>query len=153
MTETAVRLRFPAKAEYLLLARLVVGGVLRRLTYDERDVADLKLAVSEACGNAVRHAYPAGSPGGVEVELVPCGDRLELVVADTGAGIDLPVPETPPPPSEEGGMGLSIIRTVVDGLEIGRGPGGRGTVVHMTKLVGAAPVGAGDSRPGRAPDV
>ena len=57
MTERVVRLTFPAKAEYLLLARLALSGLARELPLDDELVADLKLAVTEACGNAVRHAY------------------------------------------------------------------------------------------------
>ena len=116
MTSEAVQLRFPARAD-LLLARLAVTGVARRMALGRTEVADLKLAVTEACSNAVRHAYsPAGS-GEIELELLASDDRLELVVEDHGAGIALPVPP-PPKPSERGGMGFAIIRAVVDELEV-----------------------------------
>jgi serine/threonine-protein kinase RsbW len=136
MADAPVRLCFPAKTEYLLLARLAVAGVVRSLPFGQQDVADLKLAVTEACANAVRHAYAAGVRGEVELDLVPGPDRLDVVVEDWGSGIPLPLPEPPDRPTESGGMGLSIIRTVVDELEIAHGADGRGTVVHMTKLVG-----------------
>ncbi len=113
-----------------MLARLAVAGVARAVPLSQEDVSDLKLAVTEACGNAVRHAYPSGRLGEIELDLVPGVDRLELVVEDHGAGIALPVVEREP--SEVGGMGLSIIRAVVDELEVGPGDEG-GTVVHMTK--------------------
>lgn len=142
MSAEAVHLRFPARAEYLLLARLAVSGVARRTGLGGKEVADLKLAVTEACSNAVRHAYPASLSGVIELELVTGDDRLELVVEDHGAGF---VPPSPAPvsPSERGGMGLPIIRAVVDELVIGPGADG-GTVVHMTKLAaGARPDGDG----------
>ena len=47
----------PAKAEYLILARLALAGIAREVPMSESALADLKLAVTEACGNAVRHAY------------------------------------------------------------------------------------------------
>ena len=130
MRSQAVHLRFPAKAEYLLLARLAVAGVARGVPLAHEEVNDLKLAVTEACGNAVRHAYRSGPLGEIALDPVPGPGRLELVVEDHGAGIELPVAERAP--SEAGGMGLSIIRAVVDELEVGPGPDG-GTVVHMTK--------------------
>jgi serine/threonine-protein kinase RsbW len=131
MSTDAVRLCFPAKPEYLLLARLAVAGVARRMTLGGREVADLKLAVTEACSNAVRHAY-ADRPGGeIELEFVVSDDCLELVVEDHGIGIALPVPDVAP--SELGGMGLPIIRAVVDELEIRQSADGTGTVVHMRK--------------------
>jgi serine/threonine-protein kinase RsbW len=113
-----------------LLARLAVAGVARAVPLGQEEVTDLELAVTEACGNAVRHAYPSGPLGEIELDLVAGADRLELVVEDHGAGIELPVVEREP--SEAGGMGLAIIRAVVDELEVGPGAGG-GTVVHMTK--------------------
>ena len=53
-------------------------------------LADLRLAVTEACGNAVRHAYGDGGDGPVEVAFVVNEDRLEMIVADSGAGLALP---------------------------------------------------------------
>jgi serine/threonine-protein kinase RsbW len=97
-----------------------------------KEVADLKLAVTEACSNAIRHAYADGPPGDIVLELVLARDRLELVVEDYGIGIALPLPEVEP--SEQGGMGLPIMRAVVDDLEIRPSEEGTGTVVHMTKL-------------------
>ncbi len=148
MTETAVRLSFPAKSEYLLLARLAVAGVARGLPFGQEEIVDLKLAITEACGNVVRHAYSdRDGAGEVEIDLVPGPDRLEIVVEDRGSGIPLPVPETPAAPTESGGMGLSIMRSVVDELQVERGPGGRGTVVHMTKLTEARGGRRGVGRP------
>lgn len=133
MAEAAVRISFPAKPEYLLLARLAVAGVARALPLAEREIADLKLAVTEACGNAIRHAYSVEAVGEVELELVLGDDRLDVIVMDRGEGIELPVRVSRMEPKETGGMGLPIIRAVVDELDVRRGPGGRGTIVRMTK--------------------
>lgn len=129
-----VTLSFPAKADYLLLARLALGGLARRLPVDADALADLKLAVTEACGNAVRHAYADGDGGPVAVALVVHSDRLEMIVEDQGAGIDRPrADEWEVNQLPEGGMGMAIMRAVVDELDITAGADGRGTVVHMTK--------------------
>ena len=133
MAEEAVRISFPAKPEYLLLARLAVAEVSRALPLAEREITDLKLAVTEACGNAIRHAYSAETGGEVELELVPGHGRLDVIVVDRGDGIELPVRMSRMDPKETGGMGLPIIRAVVDELDVKRGPGGRGTIVRMTK--------------------
>jgi serine/threonine-protein kinase RsbW len=144
-SETVVRLSFPAKPDYLLLARLALAGVARSLPVGPELLADLKLAVTEACGNAVRHAYDAGE-GSVDLEFVLADDRLEMIVEDQGAGIALPVEELVADSPEEalsergnGGMGMAIIRAIVDELDVRDGRGGRGTVVHMTKYLEAAP--------------
>ncbi len=140
MAEAVVRLRFPAKADYLLLARLALAGVARSLPVDQEVLADLKLAVTEACGNAVRHAYDAGE-GSVGVAFVVDGDRLEMIVEDQGSGIALPPLDAEwaaSGPLPEGGMGMAIIRAIVDELEVRDGSDGHGTVVHMTKYLAAA---------------
>ena len=62
-----VVLEVPAKPEYLLLARLAATGVGRSAGASEETVADLKLAITEAVANVVRHAYPEGTPGRVTV--------------------------------------------------------------------------------------
>jgi serine/threonine-protein kinase RsbW len=138
-SESVVTLSFPAKADYLLLARLALGGLARRLPVDPDALADLKLAVTEACGNVVRHAYADGDGGPVAVALVVHPDRLEMIVEDRGAGMDRPrADEWEVDQLPEGGMGMAIMRAVVDELDVGAGADGRGTVVHMTKYFAPA---------------
>lgn len=136
MTERVVRLTFPAKADYLLLARLTLSGLARELPLDDELLADLKLAVTEACGNVVRHAY-AGAEGDVSVVFVIDDSRLLMTVEDQGEGIH--VPDALEDEAEvlsrplESGMGMPIIRAVVDELAVEQGSDGRGTVVRMVK--------------------
>jgi len=145
MNDATIRLTFPAKADYLLLARLALGGVVREMPVGPELLADLRLAVTEACGNAVRHAYGDGG-GSVEVAFLVSDDRLEMVVEDTGSGLELPLIEQllePAPPAAtvepaDGGMGIAIIRAIVDELDVRSGADGRGTVVHMTKYLSDA---------------
>jgi serine/threonine-protein kinase RsbW len=142
-----VRLSFPAKPDYLLLARLALAGVARTLPIGPELLADLKLAVTEACGNAVRHAYDPGE-GTVDLAFVLADDRLDLIVEDSGTGIRVPaealvaepMPVAAPETRQvrESGMGMAIIRAIVDELEVRGGTGGRGTVVHMTKYLDPA---------------
>jgi len=140
-----VRLTFPARAEYLLLARLALVGLARSLPFDTETVADLKLAVTEACGNVVRHAYASGD-GHVSVTYVVDTDRFEMIVEDDGTGLapvsfelgvadEAETGELAEPATQ--GMGMAIIRAVVDELDIGDRPEGAGTRVRMTKLLQA----------------
>jgi serine/threonine-protein kinase RsbW len=127
-----VRLRMPARAEYLLLGRLALAGLARTVPLDPELLADLKLAVTEACANAVRHAYEA------EGSMTLCfsvDERLVRIdVEDEGTGFEAQqVDEWEPNSLSEDGMGLAIIRAVVDDLEIRSGEGGRGTRLTLTK--------------------
>jgi serine/threonine-protein kinase RsbW len=127
-----VVLEVPAKPEFLLLARLAATGVGRSAGASEETIADLKLAVTEAVANAVRHAYPPDSPGRVSVELSADGGRLEIAVSDDGRGLgDAELTSDGPSEPGESGMGLSIIRAIADEVEVGAGPDGRGTRVRF----------------------
>lgn len=133
MTPQVLELSFPAQASYLVLARLGLAGVAPTAHLDPMEIADMKLAVTEACANAVRHAYPDGSDGTVVVRMAVADGALTVEVADTGCGLEASRPRKPDPDTAgEGGMGLSIIRAVVDELDI-ETPAAGGTIVRFTK--------------------
>ena len=131
--ESAVRLTIPAKPEYITLGRLALTGLSRLRSLPQETLADLKLALTEACSNCVRHAYPEGG-GSVEIvyDLLP--DRLVIEVADDGEGFE---PHAGDEHGElsEGGLGIAIIRSIADELEIGTGTDGRGSRLRFVKLL------------------
>ena len=121
----AVRLCIPAKPEYISLGRLALTGLSRLRTFPDDALADLKLALTEACTNSVRHAYDGGE-GVVEIvyELHP--DRLVVEVTDSGEGFehDVARPDEEADELVEGGLGIAIIEALADELEISRRNGG-----------------------------
>lgn len=130
-----VRLTIPAKAEYITLVRLALSGLSSFRSFDEETLGDLKLAVTEACSNSVRHAYRDGRAGSVEVvyELHP--DRLVVEVSDDGEGFaldrSLPVESS----LTEGGLGIAIIRELADELELGVRESGKGSRLRFVKFI------------------
>ncbi len=130
----SVRLTIPAKAEYITLGRLALTGLSRLRALPQETIADLKLALTEACSNSVRHAYENGE-GSVEIMYELQRDRLVIEVADTGAGFDPRQHERDVEDFTEGGLGIAIIRSVADELEIGAGEGGRGSRLRFVKLL------------------
>ena len=138
MSRDVVRLVIPASTEYLIIARLALAGISRGTPIDESTLADLKLAVTEACGNAVRHAQPSDRSV-VRVDFGVEDGAIEIRVEDEGPGIG-PIATGDEPRDElaESGMGLAIIRALVDDFEIRDGESGRGTVVRMRKHLAPA---------------
>jgi serine/threonine-protein kinase RsbW len=130
----AVRLTIPAKAEYITLCRLALTGISRLRPLSEETLADLKLALTEACSNSVRHAYRDGD-GRVEIvyELEP--DRLAIEVTDDGAGFEAQRPLAGDEELSEGGLGIAIIRAIADELELGPKPDGPGSRLRFVKLL------------------
>jgi len=130
-----VRLTIPAKAEYITLVRLALGGLagLRRLS--EEALGDMKLAVTEACTNSVRHGYNDGE-GTVEVVYELQDDRLVVEVADDGPGFD-PAGDRPTGDGlAEGGLGIAIIQAVSDEFEAGKQADGSGSRLRFVKFLG-----------------
>jgi serine/threonine-protein kinase RsbW len=134
-TPYAVELTIPPKAEYLVLCRLVLSGLARVREIDEEVLADLKLAVTEACSNSIRHAYRNGREGEVGVRYELGAEYLAVEVIDEGSGFALELANVDAEELQEEGMGISIIRAVMDELELGRGPDGRGSRVRFTKYL------------------
>ena len=128
-----VHLRIPARAEYIALARLALSGLADIVDLSEELVADLKLALTEAVSNSVRHAY-ADEGGFVSIAYELSRGALAIEVVDDGEGFD---PERPPllegEELTEGGLGIAIIRTIADELELHSQPGARGSRLRFAK--------------------
>ena len=131
-----VRLTIPAKPEYIALSRLALAGLSRVRPFSEEDLADLKLAITEACSNSVRHAYDGGD-GTVEIRYVLEGDRITIEVADDGAGFDHQNRHGNGDSDDlaEGGLGIAIIRSIADELEIGTRETGGGSRLRFMKTL------------------
>jgi len=129
----SVRLRVPARAEYVALARLALSGLADIVALPEELLADLKLALTEAVSNSVRHAYADGA-GFVSIAYELSGDALTVEVVDDGQGFD---PNRPPTLEgeelTEGGLGIAIIRTIADEFELSSRPGVRGSRLRFVK--------------------
>lgn len=119
-TPGVVALTIPAKPEYIALARLALSGLAQVRPLEPETLADLKLALTEACSNSVRHAYRKGRSGKVDVRYELDGSRLAVEVVDEGSGFDVSSAATDGGLGEldEGGLGLAIIRALTDELAI-----------------------------------
>ncbi|HZH58930.1 MAG TPA: ATP-binding protein, partial [Metabacillus sp.] len=62
-----IEMKVPAKPEYVGIIRLTLSGIASRMGYSYDDIEDLKIATSEACTNAVQHAYKKSEEGEVVV--------------------------------------------------------------------------------------
>jgi serine/threonine-protein kinase RsbW len=129
-----VRLTIPAKAEYITLVRLALSGLSGLRPLSDEALGDMKLAVTEACTNSVRHGYSNGE-GTVEVvyELLP--DRLVVEVADDGPGFDAAGDRPLRDGLAEGGLGIAIIQAVSDEFEAGKQAGGGGSRLRFVKFL------------------
>lgn len=129
-----ISLTLPSSPGYVLLARLVVAQVGRLAGFGPEDIYDLKLAVTEAATNVIRHA--AVESYEVEYRVLP--RAVEITVIDTGGGFN--VADLTRAPDGQGGFGLAVIRDLVDELVLDSTQGG-GTRLKMIRR--ASPPGNG----------
>lgn len=120
MTEV-VELEIPARPEFVALARLVVSSMASTdavLTDDQVD--DLKIAVSEACTNAIEAHGMVSTEEGVLLRCWSDDRGLQVTIVDRGPGFDPstlpdhPLPTDPDRLKFERGLGIPLIRALVD---------------------------------------
>ncbi|MEH7253050.1 anti-sigma B factor RsbW [Neobacillus niacini] len=137
-----VEMKIPAKPEYVGVIRLTISGIASRMGYTYEEIEDIKIAVSEACTNAVQHAYPDGEGGEVIVGFGIYEDKLETMVADSGKSFNfLQTKSELGPYTEsstvdqlsEGGLGLFLIETLMDEVRV---MNRSGVTVFMVKYLG-----------------
>ena len=132
----SVRLTIPARPEFITLGRLALSALSRVRPVSEETLSDLKLALTEACTNSVRHAYQDGREGVVEIVYLLEPDRMVVEVADDGEGFAPDeLLEDPEGGLSEGGLGIAIIRAVADEVEFGERETG-GSRLRFVKFLG-----------------
>ena len=109
--DSDIRLSLPARPENVAVVRHVLGALAESLALPRAVSEDMRLAVTEACTNVVRHAYNDEN-GKIDVIVRPQGEALEVIVADTGRGIG------PSPDTEGPGLGLPLIAALADSLHV-----------------------------------
>ena len=124
-TRTGMELSLPAVPTSVRETRAEITAVLVELGVDERVRDDIRLCISEAVTNVVRHAYPL-KPGMVQVVLEQVGPRIDVTVTDSGSGIG-----GKREPSELGGYGLEIMKQLTSQFDVRSTPEA-GTTISMS---------------------
>ncbi len=137
--ERKFTLLVPSSTENLALIREFVTSVGLQAGLTEEEVAKIELAVDEGCANVIEHAYGHDVTKEVVVRATLDEDALWIKVVDTGRGFD---------PNEvreddlhelieqhkSGGLGLRLIRTLMDEVHYEIVPGQRNELHMMKKL-------------------
>ncbi|KZB90947.1 anti-sigma B factor RsbW [Bacillus sp. VT 712] len=136
-----VEMKIPAKPDYVAIIRLTLSGVANRMGFSYDDIEDMKIAISEACTNAVQHAYKEDENGEVKVGFGLFPDRLEIMVVDKGESFNFEELKEKIGPYEtakevemlpEGGLGLYLIETLMDEVKM---MNSKGVTLMMTKYL------------------
>jgi anti-sigma regulatory factor (Ser/Thr protein kinase) len=130
---TELRLGLAARPENLALVRQALAGLADAVSIPDEPLADLKQIATEACMNAVVHAYPGDAEGRIDVVALANETTVELRVRDWGVGFR-------PRPAEPDGslrLGLPLIATIADSFEIATPPDGGTYLVARLRFGGS----------------
>jgi serine/threonine-protein kinase RsbW len=121
-----VEIVIPPRSPYVGVVRLVLSALARDTGLDDSSVEDLKIAVSEACANAVLASEEAGSDDPVTITWDKGDGELAVLVEDHA--------DNPPDDSALGFdswgfssrlvMSMSLLQSLVDECEITNMAGG-----------------------------
>ncbi|WP_347561291.1 ATP-binding protein [Senegalia massiliensis] len=130
-----IKLSMPNKAEYVSLIRLTASSIANRIGFNIDEIDDIKVAIGEACANAIRHGCKNINDT-YDIEFFAHNDKIEIQIKDTGkekANVCIKEPNIEE--LSEGGLGLFIIRTLMDDVKI-KTTEGKGTIIRMMKMLG-----------------
>jgi serine/threonine-protein kinase RsbW len=134
----SVELKIPCKPEYVRTVRSLVGEFAEAGRLPADAVEEVKVAASEAVANIIRHAYgPDRSAQPVFLRLCHRPGRLVIEIIDRGIGFAVPKSDQVPDISREGGLGIILIRALMDKVEYRSKPN-VGTRIRMMKSAAVA---------------
>jgi serine/threonine-protein kinase RsbW len=107
---TALHVSAKARPECVRPLRDIAGSIATEAGLSSVQVYAVKFCVGEAVANVVKHAYPEGEPGSVEVSAHEADGELAVVVADHGSGRVQQAKRL-----EESGFGLAFMTRMTDG--------------------------------------
>ncbi|GAB4378432.1 MAG: hypothetical protein Kow0042_26980 [Calditrichia bacterium] len=138
------RLKLPIDTANLDLIREFVGKIAQNSGFSEEDVHRIELAVDEASTNVIKHAYVGKEKNEnfIHIEVVKFPNRLEISVIDSGQGFEPDKIKTPEMDAylkkmKRGGLGLYLIKTLMDKVEYFINPGVRNKVKMIKFLTPA----------------
>jgi serine/threonine-protein kinase RsbW len=111
-----------SRTNNLLEVREFIGRAARQAGFDEEDVANIVLAVDEACTNIIKHAYQYSPNKEIEINIIPSNQSFEIRIYDTGRTFD-PTTLRPPNLKEQlrqyrrGGLGVYLMKRLMDEVE------------------------------------
>lgn len=137
------RMKLPADSQNLDIIRKFISGIAENIGFSAEGIYEIELAVDEACANVINHAYSntTNETGekNISVRVKSKKDRIEIYIADRGVGFD---PESLQAPDmneylremKKGGLGVHLIRSLMDEVDFSINPGVRNEV-KMVKYI------------------
>ena len=139
-----IELNIPCMSDYVSVVRLAVSGVATRMNFSIEEIENIKIAVSEACTNAIQYAFDEPKNERVYITFNLNKETLEIIVKDNGKGFNVndivndPIENRNLEDIDENiprlGLGITFIKSLMDETEI-TSNSENGTTVKMIKKI------------------
>lgn len=129
----SISMAIPSKPEYVGVVRLTVSAIANRMGFNIEEIEDIKVAVAEACTNAIKHSLNQDFMVSFDI----FEDKMAICIKDEGKGYKMDELNEPDltNPREEGGLGIFIIKSLMDEVNLTSNVG-LGTEIKMIKFLG-----------------
>lgn len=129
-------LKIPSQTDNLELIRDFVSGIAKKVGFDEEDTNKIELAIDEACTNVIEHAYQHDESQDIDIAIKIDYNKFTVVVADRGRSFDMDEVELPDMRSylaelRVGGLGIYLMRTLMDEVDYRSKPGVKNEVTMV----------------------
>lgn len=127
-----ISISIPTKSEYVSIARLTASVLANKIGFDIEEIEDIKVAVGEACNNAVLHGKSSDT---CDINFSVLEDCFQVEIIDSGKGFDMEEYKEPDLNNpKENGLGLFIMKSLMDDVEI-KSTNGEGTYIKLVKYL------------------
>lgn len=133
---TMVDLELSGNPRCLALVRRLLEASAHSMMLDAELLNDIKLAVTEACTNVIKHAfkYDPGRKFGITIQISPILYLIRVVYEDSEFKPDtIPLPDLDDHKGE--GLGVYIMRNIMDDVVYSKDPPTGTVTLRMVKLL------------------
>ena len=127
------KLKISSVTENLEIIREFINNIATKAGFSEENVDQIELAVDEACTNVIKHAYHYSTKRMLDISVFIDPEKMEIIIIDKGAGFNpnrLPVPDLEKymRDAKVGGLGIHLMRTLMDEVNFSINPGKKNQV-------------------------
>lgn len=135
-----IQLQIPAAAVHIDIVRLCLYGIASRMGFTYEEIEDMKVAVSEACNNAITHRLDNNKEDMIDVSFEMMDEALSIIIKDNGPGFDYAntvksatsLHDSDIASIRVGGLGIFLMQALMDKVEVTTD---HGTIISMTKYM------------------
>jgi serine/threonine-protein kinase RsbW len=130
-------MQIASRTDNLEVIRMFVVDIARNLGLKDDAINEIELAVDEACTNVIKHAYKNDNSQYIDITVKTNSKKITIIISDHGTGFNpdqLESPELRIKKHARGGLGIALIRKVMDEVSFDIHPG-QHNEVKMVKYI------------------